>query len=222
MSGLSVQYKHQKMQLPQVCSATRQHGVGMIEVLVTLFILAIGMLGVASLQFVGAFSNSDALNRSNAVMVAQQMAERLRANSYISSTVSGPVVDNNYFDPDLYNFESLTCASSAPPWQCFCRQIPASIPDCNANTCSTAELARFDAWQMSCAASKIDPTVKLSLSCNDNNAGDADACSVGSRHRVMLTWPVENWQNIDRQLNAVCNPDSDAEPVDCVVIDLVL
>ncbi len=48
-----------------------QKGVGMIEVLVTLFILSIGILGVASMQFVSSFSNSDALNRSQSVMVAQ-------------------------------------------------------------------------------------------------------------------------------------------------------
>ncbi len=222
MSGFSVQDNHCSMSSPYYPPISAQRGVGMIEVLVTLFILAIGMLGVASLQFVGAFSNADALNRSNAVLVAQQMAEKLRANSYVSATASGPVVDNNYFDPDLYNFESLSCGSSAAPWQCFCRQIPASIPDCNTNTCTTAELAQFDSWQMSCAASKINPSVRLSLTCNDNNAADADACSVGSIHRIMLTWPVENWQNIDRKLNAVCNPNANAEPLDCVVLDVVL
>ncbi|MDN4503879.1 type IV pilus modification protein PilV [Alteromonadaceae bacterium BrNp21-10] len=203
-------------------SPRQQRGVGMIEVLVTLFILSIGMLGVASLQFVGSFSNSDALNRSNAVMVAQQLAERLRAASYVSATFSGPVVDNSYFDADLYNFENLSCASSESDWKCFCRSLPASIPNCLGNTCSSAEIAQFDAWQLSCAATKINPGVRVALTCTDNNAADADACSVGSRHQIMLTWPAENWQNIDRQLNAVCNPVASADPLDCVLIELVL
>ena len=43
------------------------NGVGMVEILVTLFILTVGLLGVASLQFVSAFSNADALHRSQAV-----------------------------------------------------------------------------------------------------------------------------------------------------------
>ena len=53
--------------------------MGMVEILVTLFILTVGLLGVASLQFVSAFSNADALHRSQAVLVAQQFSERLRA-----------------------------------------------------------------------------------------------------------------------------------------------
>ena len=41
-----------------------QQGVGMIEVLVTLFIVSVGLLGVAYLQIVGSFTNSEALSRS--------------------------------------------------------------------------------------------------------------------------------------------------------------
>lgn len=200
----------------------RQAGVGMIEVLVTLFILAIGMLGVASLQFIGAFSNSDALNRANAVLVAQQTAERLRANSFVSPTFSGLIADNQYFDPDIYNFKQLTCGSGDPGWDCFCQNVPASIRDCSANTCSSVELASFDGWQLSCAATKINPAVTLNVSCNDNNLADAQACSAGSAQQIMLSWPVENWQNIERKLNPTCNPDSDAEPRDCVLLELVL
>ena len=50
-----------------------QHGLGMVEVMVTLFILSIGLLGVAYLQFVGSYTNSEALSRSQSVLVAQQL-----------------------------------------------------------------------------------------------------------------------------------------------------
>lgn len=37
-----------------------QKGVGLIEILVTLLIMTVGLLGVAALQFTGSFANTDA------------------------------------------------------------------------------------------------------------------------------------------------------------------
>jgi type IV pilus assembly protein PilV len=197
-------------------------GVGMIEVLVTLFILSIGLLGVASLQFIGSFSNTDALNRSQAVILNQQLAERLRASAVLSDSGDGLVVDNGYFDQDIYNFSNLSGCDGGNPYQCYCLALPADIPDCSAGQCSAAQFAVFDGYQVSCALASSNPMARLSLTCADNNAADGDSCSAGSRHRILLSWPVENWQNIDRELNQTCNPDADAEPLDCVVLDVTL
>lgn len=198
-----------------------QTGVGMIEVLVTLFILSIGLLGVASLQFIGTFSNADALSRSQAVMVAQQMSERLRANAVISTVSNGMVVDNNYFDTSLFNFENLTCGSDASNFACHCLSHPAGVPNCRNNQCTAAQFAAFDAYEMSCSLAVANPSIRININCADNNVLDADACSAGSRHSIVLKWPVENWQNIDRVLNPECNV-SESEPHDCVVLDVTL
>ncbi|WP_241264277.1 type IV pilus modification protein PilV [Bowmanella dokdonensis] len=197
-------------------------GIGMIEVLVTLFILSIGLLGVASLQFVGSFSNADALNRSQAVTVTQQLAERLRANAVLSSTGNGLVVHNDYFDDDLYNFANLSGCTGANPYPCYCLAHPADIPDCHGGDCNQAEFAALDAYEVSCSLASSNPAATVSLTCTDNDGLDADACSSGSRHRIIVSWPTESWQNIDRQLNAACNPVAGAEPRDCVVLDVTL
>lgn len=42
-----------------------QLGLGMIEILVTLVILAIGLLGVASLQLVASFNNAGTIDLTN-------------------------------------------------------------------------------------------------------------------------------------------------------------
>lgn len=196
-------------------------GVGMIEILVTLFILSIGLLGVVYLQFVGSFTNSESLNRSQSVLVAQQMSERLRASATFSVSGDGLVVDNAYFNADLYNFKTLSCTGGGQPYDCFCKTRPATIPNCNDNVCSTAELAQFDAYELSCAAVISNPDVSISLTCEDNVVSDAQSCSVGSKHIVTLKWPVENWQNIDRTLNAKCNVD-ETSPHDCVSLDITL
>ena len=196
-------------------------GVGMIEILVTLFILSVGLLGVAYLQFVGSFTNSESLSRSQSVLVAQQLSERLRANAFFSVRGDGLVVDNAYFNDDLYNFANLSCATGALPYQCYCLNRPALIPNCNGAVCSSAELAVVDAYEASCAAVNANSEIKITLSCEDNNLADATTCSVGSKHIVTLSWPVENWQNIQRSLNAKCNVDQ-STPYDCVSVDITL
>lgn len=202
-------------------SLRAQQGVGMIEILVTLFILSVGLLGVASLQFVGSLSNSDALNRSQAVLVAQQFSERLRASAYLSSNSEGLIIHNDYFDTDLYNFSNLTCSGTATSYNCFCLEVPASIPDCTTGTCSPAEFAQYDAYQVSCKAVATSPNAEIELSCDDIDLLDADTCSAGSRQTILVTWPAVSWRDASRVLNPVCNVDK-SDPHDCVALELVL
>lgn len=199
----------------------KQQGAGMIEVLVTLFILSVGLLGVAYLQFVGSFTNSEALSRSQSVLVAQQLTERLRASAVFSPLGKGLVVHNDYFDENLYNFSSMTCATGLPH-TCYCLERPNTIPDCNDNVCTAAQLAVFDAYEVSCSAVAANPEIEVSLSCElDNNLSDTDFCSVGSKHIVILSWPVQIWQNINRTLNADCNI-AETLSHDCVSVDVTL
>lgn len=193
----------------------------MIEVLVTLFILSVGLLGVAYLQFVGSFTNSEALSRSQSVLVAQQLTERLRASAVFSSLGKGLVVHNDYFDQDLYNFSGMTCDTGLPH-ACYCLERPITIPNCNDNVCTASQIAVFDAYEVSCSAVAANPEIEISLSCElDNNTADTDLCSVGSKHIVILSWPVQSWQNIQRTLNANCNI-GETLPHDCVSVDVTL
>lgn len=203
-------------------SMLSQRGLGMVEVLVTLFILSIGLLGVASLQFVASFSNADALNRTQAVFVAQQFSERLNANAMSSDVTDGFVVDNNYFDDDIYNFDNLTCSvTDASPHECHCKVHPASIANCQTGDCNSAELAEFDGYQVSCAAARNNRNVQISLTCTDKDLGDTDLCSAGSIHEVIVSWPVRNWQGNERVLNSACNKTT-TDSNDCVVVEVAL
>lgn len=58
----------------------RQSGFSMIEVLVTMVILAIGLLGVAGLQIASVRNTQVAAQRSIATQQAYDIAERMRAN----------------------------------------------------------------------------------------------------------------------------------------------
>lgn len=198
-----------------------QYGLGMVEVMVTLFILSIGLLGVAYLQFVGSYTNSEALSRSQSVLVAQQLSERLRVSAVFSSIGDGLVVDNDYFEEELYNFSGLTCAGGSLPHECYCLARPASIPDCHASSCTAAEVAKLDAYEVSCSAVSANPDIEINLSCEDNDLVDAQACSVGSKHIITLTWPVEDWRGISRTVNANCNVGK-TTPYDCISLEVTL
>lgn len=57
-----------------------QRGVGMIEVLVTVLILSIGLLGLAALQMRTLRNNQSALERSMAVAETHAVADAMRAD----------------------------------------------------------------------------------------------------------------------------------------------
>lgn len=61
-------------------SPRKQYGATLIEVLVTLVVLAIGLLGMAGLQTMSIKSNQSAYYRSQASFLAYDITERMRAN----------------------------------------------------------------------------------------------------------------------------------------------
>ncbi len=58
-----------------------QQGLSMIEILVAVIVMAIGLLGLASLQVNGLRSNQNAYLRSQATTLAADIADRMRRNS---------------------------------------------------------------------------------------------------------------------------------------------
>ena len=61
-------------------SRNSERGTTLIEVLVTIIILAIGLLGLAGLQVTSLQSNHSSYYRSQATVLAYDISERMRAN----------------------------------------------------------------------------------------------------------------------------------------------
>ena len=91
----------------------------MIELLVAVLVLAIGVLGITALQMVSLQNNRGALFRAEAVQLAYDMMDRIRANP--EGAVPG----------QAYSGLALT---DAPP----------ASADCMANNCSQAQMVLFD------------------------------------------------------------------------------
>jgi type IV pilus assembly protein PilV len=70
-----------------------QSGYLMIEVLITMFILAVGLLGVVGLQARAQESETDSYQRTQALILAQDMADRISANRGVAfDTTTSPYV----------------------------------------------------------------------------------------------------------------------------------
>jgi type IV pilus assembly protein PilV len=70
---------------------SRQAGYLMIEVLITMFILAIGLLGVVGLQARAQEAETDSYQRTQALVLLRDMADRISANRAVAfDTTASP------------------------------------------------------------------------------------------------------------------------------------
>lgn len=104
--------------------AHRDAGFGLIEVLITLVIVAVGLLGAASLQLLSKRSNYDAAQRTTAAHLGQDLLERMRSN---------PAALINYMVAVPLGGGSL---AAGPAVTCTAETV-----------CSAEELAAYDLWQ---------------------------------------------------------------------------
>ena len=100
-----------------------QMGVGMIEVLVALLVLAIGVLGYVALQLRAIDASAEALSKSQAMLVMRGLAENIRSN---------PAAFSNY--PALIQGYSNYSSTTAAPTSCL------------NSACTPVQMATYDAY----------------------------------------------------------------------------
>lgn len=103
-------------------SNRHQSGFTMLEVLISMVIIAFGLLGVAGLQAFALKNNQSAAQRNAAVLLAQDLADRVRANP-------AGALDGFYHQPDIGNYGG-----------------PVSACDASAS-CTTAQMAAKDLFE---------------------------------------------------------------------------
>lgn len=118
----------------------RQRGFTLVEVLVALLVLAIGLLGLATLQTVGIKFNQESYLRSQAVLIAYDIIDRIRANPVAKSAGS---------------YDSVAAGATY------------TAPACTgAVNCSTSDIATYDLanWKARIAATLPAGTGAISTS----------------------------------------------------------
>lgn len=107
---------------PCVPTAVGMTGFSMVEVLVALLVLSIGLLGLAGLQASGLRYSGNSALRTQALILTQDIIERMHANT---TGVSA----ENYEIASVAAFTSLATAPN---------------PNCATGACTSAELASYD------------------------------------------------------------------------------
>lgn len=169
MSSLNIN-SHTK---PTYYANSRQSGFTLIEVLVAVVILSVGLLGVASLQVQGLKNNQSAYLRSQATLLAYDMADRMRTNS--TRAIAG----------DYDDFDSL---SSVP-----------SDPGCisGAIGCSPANLADTDLFEW---ARRLNGTAESTILLPD--AQGKIIRGANNLFTIQVIWNETSWDD-DSQSNLV-------------------
>jgi len=114
-----------------------QQGVTLVESMIALLVISIGLLGIASLQITAMSQNTSALNHSQAVWIAYNMSDRIRANRPSFAGYNGIDTDGSYSQDCM----SISCTSAnmivadAADWSAMIANLPAGrglitiIPD---------------------------------------------------------------------------------------------
>ncbi len=217
---------------PKTCA-----GVGLIEILISLFVISIGMLGLVGLQFTVSTSNQDAYVKSQATIIAESLADRIRINRQYQNRddTTLPVrdaTDNAYTTLSNYNFRNLSdCGDSE--FECFCASFPAALTNCrdegstDAALCTADQAAVFDAYETSCMAAAVMDDMEVgvaALSAVPDASGDT--VPPNSILTVYVAWPATIWKNLDRAQSETCAEIMEEQGIDgefeCVHLDVML
>jgi type IV pilus assembly protein PilV len=77
-----------------------QHGVGLIEVMIALLVLSVGLLGMAALQIRAVQLNQSSYLRSQAVILAYDIADRISINGEQSASYAHAITTVIPINPD--------------------------------------------------------------------------------------------------------------------------
>lgn len=105
----------------------RVRGFSLIEVLIALVILSIGMMGVGALFVTSLRDSGSAILRTRAINFAEDMADRIRANSAAGAS---------------YVATAVATGSNSPA----CADSSAGGTFVAASSCTSAELAAYDIY----------------------------------------------------------------------------
>lgn len=137
-------------------------GYSLLESLITMVVLVIGLLGLAKMGAVAMSHNHSAYLRSQAVLQAHDMTDRMYANA--AGVHAG-----------YYNAISAPAGAKPTP---YCLTSSSEAGDLANAVCSSQELAAFDAYQWNSANATLLPS----------GTGSVTGPDAHGRHKITLFW----------------------------------
>lgn len=167
-----------------------QKGIGMMEVLVALLILAIGVLGFTALQLRAVDATDEAMSKIQAMNLARDLAERIRVNRAAFSTYGN-------------NLNATTQSTTVTP-EC--------IQTTNTTPCTTSvQMANYDTAQVVSQANDLGMKIRLP---------DCQVSGTQSRKCVYVAWGKTKAINSSTDSDACTNGGAYLPQAKCVVMEL--
>ena len=196
---------------------TAEDGFTLLEVLIALVVLSVGFLGMGALQLSGLRGSQGAYLRGQGTVVANQLAERMHANSsgavseyYDLSKRTDAPIDSSGIDCEV---DLETLGESTFPEKLCSDEVNSDGDPITGVSCTNEEMAQFDFFQVYCAAKKSDllPELNVTVACNPV----IGACALNSSaHAITVSWRKGKW---DKGGTGPGCPTGQ----DCVVFELV-
>ena len=168
-----------------------QKGVTLVEALVTLLVISIGALGMASMQLAGLKYSSGSYGRTQAVILADDMANRLKSNRE----------------------QALSAAPGAyGAIQTFGAATPALAADCSQVSCTPDQLAAFDvvAWRNELA--RVLPSGQGQITTTPINVVGANGTNTTqTQYNISVQWRqvASSTSDVDSTNAVNFNPDEE-------------
>lgn len=162
----------------------KQLGFSLLEVLVSILVLSIGLLGLGGLQMTSLKGANNAHFRTVAGIAATDLAERMRINPI--------AVAAGHYEAEF----SMT----------NCKTKPAKI--CEASVvCTPEDVATYDLYRVNCGVYDLDdnqtgglqynlPAASMSVAC------DVTPCTTGMGHTISVSWNEADDSDEDTSVQA--------------------
>lgn len=166
-----------------------QQGMGIIEVLVALLLLAVAILGFSAMQLQSVRSTTEAVDRTQALQLMRGLAEKIRANPAAIDTYAeqmNKVADKSITQP------TKSCGS--------------------ANLCNTTELAASDVYSLKQQMDNMGITMDMQPC---PSTGGVDAKGKQKSENVMYSYClITAWGRTNPSIGPDDNPDDGT--MDCL------
>ncbi len=148
-----------------------------MEIMISLVILSVGMLGMAGMQLSGLRNSATSSYRTDATQLSYDIVDSMRANRMA-------VAANVFEDIDVDYSDTMV----DPEKSCLQETTTSTVA-----SCTSSEMAVVELYDWITRVRQKLPNASVSIQCNDLDTTDADDCTEFSTHTVMLSWD----ENVD-------------------------
>jgi type IV pilus assembly protein PilV len=185
-------------------------GFTLIEILIAVIILSIGLLGMAGIQLKGLRGTTSSTLRSEATILANDIAERARINPAGLAIGSG----NENVQYSIVDTSKIDCVNGKPNQMCSSDSTIAN--DAAVDSCTTQQMAAFDIFVFACGLGGDggvnnllppdefgNPVSFATIACNANLG-----CPPGSELTINVNWSdlAPNGTTINKTVTMVFVP----------------